>query len=84
MKFDTPATKNPIDRLKHIGHATDRIDGRHKVTGTATYAYEWHDSTRDPAYGFVVGAAIAHHVDESHGREGGTRSGCDRHGRKCR
>lgn len=59
MKFDTPATKNPIDRLKHIGHATDRIDGRHKVTGTATYAYEWHDSTRDPAYGFVVGAAIA-------------------------
>ena len=59
MKFDTPATNNPIDRLKHIGHATDRIDGRHKVTGTATYAYEWHDSTRDPAYGFVVGAAIA-------------------------
>ncbi|SAL79876.1 aldehyde oxidase and xanthine dehydrogenase [Caballeronia terrestris] len=59
MKFDTPATNNPIDRLKHIGHATDRIDGRHKVTGTATYAYEWHDSTRDPAYGFVVGSAIA-------------------------
>jgi xanthine dehydrogenase YagR molybdenum-binding subunit len=59
MKFDTPATQNPIDRLTHIGRATDRIDGRHKVTGTATYAYEWHDASRDPAYGFVVGAAIA-------------------------
>ncbi|MBC8641365.1 xanthine dehydrogenase family protein molybdopterin-binding subunit [Caballeronia sp. EK] len=59
MKFDTPATDNPIDRLTHIGRATDRIDGRHKVTGTATYAYEWHDPSRDPAYGFVVGAAIA-------------------------
>jgi xanthine dehydrogenase YagR molybdenum-binding subunit len=59
MKFDTLATTNPIDRLKHIGKATDRIDGRHKVTGTATYAYEWHDTRRRPAYGFVVGAAIA-------------------------
>ena len=59
MKFDTPATDNPIDRLKLIGHATDRIDGSHKVTGTATYAYEWHEAARNPAYGFVVGAAIA-------------------------
>jgi xanthine dehydrogenase YagR molybdenum-binding subunit len=59
MKFDTPAATNPIDQLKHIGRATDRIDGRHKVTGTATYAYEWHDPRRSPAYGFVVGAAIA-------------------------
>ncbi|GGD96415.1 aldehyde oxidoreductase molybdenum-binding subunit PaoC [Caballeronia grimmiae] len=59
MKFDTPSTDNPIDRMTHIGRATDRIDGRHKVTGTATYAYEWHDPSRDPAYGFVVGAAIA-------------------------
>jgi xanthine dehydrogenase YagR molybdenum-binding subunit len=59
MKFDTPAGTNPIDQLTHIGRATDRIDGRHKVTGTATYAYEWHDSMRRPAYGFIVGAAIA-------------------------
>jgi xanthine dehydrogenase YagR molybdenum-binding subunit len=59
MKFDTPATTNPIDQLKHIGHATDRIDGRYKVTGTATYAYEWHDTSRNPAYGFVIGSAIA-------------------------
>lgn len=59
MKFDTPAGDNPIDQLKHIGRATDRIDGRYKVTGTATYAYEWHDASRNPAYGFVVGAGIA-------------------------
>lgn len=59
MKFDTPATTNPIDQLKHIGRATDRIDGRYKVTGTATYAYEWHDTSRNPAYGFVIGSAIA-------------------------
>jgi xanthine dehydrogenase YagR molybdenum-binding subunit len=59
MKFDTPATTNPIDQLKHIGRATDRIDGRYKVSGTATYAYEWHDASRKPAYGFVIGSAIA-------------------------
>jgi xanthine dehydrogenase YagR molybdenum-binding subunit len=39
MKFDTPATTNPIDQLKVIGRATDRIDGP-KTTGTAPYAYE--------------------------------------------
>jgi xanthine dehydrogenase YagR molybdenum-binding subunit len=59
MKFDTPATNNPIDQLKTVGKPADRIDGRYKVTGTATYAYEWHDESRKPAYGFVVGSAIA-------------------------
>jgi xanthine dehydrogenase YagR molybdenum-binding subunit len=59
MKFGTPATTNPIDQLKHIGRATDRIDGPYKVTGTATYAYEWHDTSRIPAYGFVIGSPIA-------------------------
>ena len=43
MKFDTPATTNPIDQLKVVGKPVDRIDGRFKTTGTATYAYEWHD-----------------------------------------
>jgi hypothetical protein len=28
MKFDTPATTNPIDQLKVVGKPTDRIDGR--------------------------------------------------------
>jgi xanthine dehydrogenase YagR molybdenum-binding subunit len=59
MKFDTPATTNPIDQLKIIGHPTSRIDGPLKTTGKATYAYEWHDVFSTPAYGCIVGAAIA-------------------------
>ena len=43
MKFDKPATTNPIDRGKVIGKPTDRIDGPLKTTGTAPYAYERHD-----------------------------------------
>lgn len=59
MKFETPAGTNPIDQLKVIGKATDRIDGPLKTTGTAKYAYEWHDEVPDAAYGFIVGSAIA-------------------------
>jgi len=59
MRFDTPATTNPIDQLKVVGKPTDRIDGPLKTTGTAPYAYERHDAVRNPAYGAVVGAAIA-------------------------
>ncbi len=57
MKFDTPATRNPIDRLKVVGHATERIDGPKKTTGTATYAHE--QDVPGAAYGWIVGAAIA-------------------------
>ncbi len=59
MKFDTPATTNPIDRLKVIGQPLDRIDGPRKATGTARYAYEQHDVAPDQAYGYVVGSSIA-------------------------
>ncbi len=59
MKFDTPATTNPIDQLKVIGKPTDRIDGPLKTTGTAPYAYERHDAVKKPAYGYVIGAGIA-------------------------
>ncbi|MCJ2072016.1 xanthine dehydrogenase family protein molybdopterin-binding subunit [Methylobacterium sp. J-030] len=59
MKFDSPAGPNPIDRLKVVGHATDRIDGKYKTTGTAPYAYERHDVAPDAAYGYVLGSAIA-------------------------
>jgi xanthine dehydrogenase YagR molybdenum-binding subunit len=59
MKFDTAATQNPIDQQKIVGHATDRIDGPLKTTGTAPYAYERHDVAKDPAYGYVLGSAIA-------------------------
>jgi len=59
MKFDTPAGQNPIDQLKVVGKATDRIDGKFKTTGTAPYAYERHDVVANQAYGYVLGAGIA-------------------------
>lgn len=59
MKFETPATTNPIDQLKVIGKPTDRIDGPLKTTGTAPYAYEHQDFAKTQAYGYVVGSAIA-------------------------
>ena len=59
MKFDTPAGDNPIDRMTVVGHATDRIDGPLKTTGTAPYAYEHHAEVANAAYGYIVGAAIA-------------------------
>ena len=58
MKFDSPATTNPIDQLKIIGKPVDRIDGPLKASGTAAYAYEQHEAAQNPAYGQVVGAAI--------------------------
>jgi xanthine dehydrogenase YagR molybdenum-binding subunit len=59
MKFDTPATTNPIDQLKIVGKPVDRIDGPLKTSGTAPYAYERHDAVPDPAYGYIIGAGIA-------------------------
>ena len=59
MKFENPATINPIDQLKVIGKPTNRIDGPLKTTGTAPYAYDRHDVVPNQAYGFVVGSAIA-------------------------
>ena len=59
MKFDTPATTNPIDQLRVVGKPTDRIEGPLKTTGTAPYAYERHDVVANQAYGFVVGATVA-------------------------
>lgn len=59
MKFDTPATHNPIDQLKVVGKPLDRIDGPLKTTGTAPYAYEQHEAVRNAVYGHVIGAGIA-------------------------
>lgn len=59
MKFETPATTNPIDNLKVIGQPIHRIDGELKTTGRAMYAYEWHDPQIKYAYGYPLGAAIA-------------------------
>jgi xanthine dehydrogenase YagR molybdenum-binding subunit len=58
MRFDTPATTNPIDQLKVVGKPHDRIDGSLKTTGNARYAYEWHDVVPNAAYGYVIGSAI--------------------------
>src|SRR5829696_7129372 len=59
MKFETPATQNPIDQLKVVGKPIDRIDGPLKTTGTAPYAYERHDVAANPAYGYIVPSPIA-------------------------
>src|SRR3954453_5472380 len=59
MKFETPATQNPIDQLKVVGKPLDRIDGRLKTTGRAPYAYERHNVAPNQTYGYVLGAGIA-------------------------
>ena len=38
MKFNEPATANPIDQLKVVGQPISRIDGALEVTGKAPYA----------------------------------------------
>lgn len=57
MRFDQPATTNPIDQGRIVGIATPRIDGPLKTTGTAPYAHEHHELK--PAIGYVIGAGIA-------------------------
>ncbi|MEW7847059.1 aldehyde oxidoreductase molybdenum-binding subunit PaoC [Massilia aurea] len=59
MKFITPATTNPIDRLRYVGQPLKRIDGALKTTGNAPYAYEHHKEVPNAAHGFVVGSGIA-------------------------
>ncbi|WP_445178824.1 aldehyde oxidoreductase molybdenum-binding subunit PaoC [Pseudomonas sp. McL0111] len=59
MKFETPATTNPIDQLKVVGKPTERIEGSLKTCGQAPYAYEQHEAVANQAYGFMVGSAIA-------------------------
>src|SRR3954451_10292101 len=59
MRFDTPATTNPIDQLSVVGRPVSRVDGPLKTTGRAPYAYERHDVVPNQAYGYIVGSAIA-------------------------
>ena len=58
MKFNDPATTNPIDQLKVVGQPIDRIDGPLKTTGTAPYAMDRHDVVPNQAHGYIVGSAI--------------------------
>ena len=48
MKFDAPATDNPIDRLRVVGKPTDRIDGPLKTSASAA-VMPGTTSTRIPA-----------------------------------
>src|SRR4051812_6444528 len=57
MKFDKPATTNPVDQLKVVGKPTDRIEGPLKTTGTAPYAYDRQDVIANSAVGYIVGSA---------------------------
>jgi xanthine dehydrogenase YagR molybdenum-binding subunit len=59
MKFDAPATRNPIDQMKVVGKPLDRIDGPLKTTGSAPYAYEQHEAAPKAVFGHVIGAGIA-------------------------
>jgi xanthine dehydrogenase YagR molybdenum-binding subunit len=59
MKFDTPATTNPIDQMKIVGQPVSRIDGTLKTTGSAPYAHDRYDVVSNQAYGYILGAAIA-------------------------
>lgn len=47
----------PASTGAYVGRATDRVDGRDKVTGAARYAAEF--AASDLAYGFVVNSSIA-------------------------
>ena len=72
MKFDQPASANPIDRLRVVGQPLDRIDGPLKTSGTARYAYERHDVVANQAYGYILGSAVAKgrivHIDLAEAR----------------
>jgi len=58
MNFDKPAGINPIDRQKVVTRPHTRIDGPLKVSGRATYAYEYRE--KEPAtYGYVLSAGVA-------------------------
>ncbi|SFC22915.1 xanthine dehydrogenase family protein molybdopterin-binding subunit [Massilia yuzhufengensis] len=58
MKFNEPATTNPIDQLKVVGQPVDRVDGPLKTTGTAPYAMDRHDVVPNQAHGYIIGSAI--------------------------
>ena len=60
MDMTHPIGTTPLDTIGDglVGKPLDRVDGPPKVTGTATYAYEYKDP-EGIAYGFLVPSAIA-------------------------
>jgi len=65
IEMNQPSGPNPLDenRQQLIGAPLDRVDGRLKVTGQATYAHEFFDDRM--AYGYIVEATIATGVIDS-------------------
>jgi xanthine dehydrogenase YagR molybdenum-binding subunit len=58
IDMSNPIGPTPLDRPGGLlGQPLDRVDGPLKVTGRATYAYEYRDLGQ-PAYGFVVVSSI--------------------------
>ena len=60
MKYDSPVGRTPLDEEAGgpVGKPIDRVDGRLKVTGRATYAAEY-AGEGTAVYGYVVQAKIA-------------------------
>jgi xanthine dehydrogenase YagR molybdenum-binding subunit len=59
IDMSNPIGPTPLDRPGGLlGQPLDRVDGPSKVTGRATYAYEYRDAGQ-PAYGFVVVSSIS-------------------------
>jgi xanthine dehydrogenase YagR molybdenum-binding subunit len=56
MEYDTPLGESLIDRQLRVGKPMDRVDGKLKVTGQASYSYEIHPA-ENAAYGYLVTAA---------------------------
>lgn len=58
IDMSNPIGPTPLDRPGGLlGHPLDRVDGPFKVTGRATYAYEYRNPA-EPAYGFAVVSSI--------------------------
>ena len=58
IDMSNPIGPTPLDLPGGLlGQPLDRVDGPLKVTGQATYAYEYRD-TGQPTYGFVVVSSI--------------------------
>jgi xanthine dehydrogenase YagR molybdenum-binding subunit len=58
IDMSNPIGPTPLDRPGGLlGRPLDRVDGPFKVTGRASYAYEYRDFGQ-PAYGFVVVSSI--------------------------
>jgi xanthine dehydrogenase YagR molybdenum-binding subunit len=55
MDYDTPLGESLIDRERLVGKPIDRVDGRLKVRGQATYSYEYREGGA-AAYGYLLTA----------------------------